>query len=249
MKIVSWNVNGIRATLKKGGFKSLEKEVPDIIGVQETKAQQGQVPAFLEQYPMKLWNSAIRPGYSGTALFMKDEPREVIYGLGIDKHDQEGRVITVDLEKFFLVNVYTPNSQRGLHRLPYRLSWDKDFLQFVKKLEKKRPVLIIGDLNVAHQDIDLFHPHTNHKNPGFTDEERQSFSTLLDAGFIDMFRQFTRAPGHYTWWNPMAQCRARNIGWRIDYTCASEGLQPKIKSSAILPHIFGSDHCPVSVSL
>ncbi|MDO8555898.1 MAG: exodeoxyribonuclease III [Nanoarchaeota archaeon] len=249
MKIISWNVNGIRATLKKGGFKSLEKESPDIIGVQEIKAQQGQVPQFLEQYPVKLWNSAVRPGYSGTALFMKEEPHEVMYGLGMDEHDQEGRVITADLDKFFLVNVYTPNSKRGLARLPYRLSWDHDFLQFVKQLEKKRPVLIVGDLNVAHQEIDLFHPDTNHKNPGFTDEERQSFSTLLDAGFVDMFRQFTKSAGHYTWWNPMAQCRVRNIGWRIDYTCASKSLQSKIKSSTILPHVFGSDHCPVSVSL
>ncbi len=249
MKIVSWNVNGIRACLKKQGFAALIKESPDIIGVQETKAKEGQVGKFLEQYPVKVWNDAVRPGYAGTALFMKETPREVIKGINKEQHDQEGRVITADVGKFFVVNVYTPNSQRGLHRLSYRLAWDQAFGDFVKQLEKKRPVVIIGDLNVAHQEIDLFQPDTNRKNPGYTDEERASFSSFLASGFVDMFRQFNQLPGQYTWWSPMAQCRSRNIGWRIDYTCVSQVLKDKVKSASIFPQVLGSDHCPVSVSL
>ncbi|MDO8556730.1 MAG: exodeoxyribonuclease III [Nanoarchaeota archaeon] len=247
MHIVSWNVNGIRAVLRKNAFAAVEKLSPDVVCVQETKARREQVPDFFHKYPVKLWNSAVKPGYSGVGMFLVEEPKDVLYGLDIAKHDQEGRVITADLGKFFLVNVYTPNSKHGLLRLDYRLSWDADFRDFVSGLKRKKPVLVVGDLNVAHNEIDLAHPKTNRKNPGFSDEERNSFSSLLGKGFVDTFRMFESGPGHYTWWRPMFNARARNMGWRIDYGVCSDSLKSKVVAAPIYPKIFGSDHCPVGV--
>ena len=247
MHIVSWNVNGIRAVLRKNALAAIEKLNPDVVCVQETKARKEQVPDFFTQYPCKLWNSAVKPGYSGTGVFLKEEPDDIIYGLGIEKHDQEGRLIAADMGKFFLVNVYTPNSQHGLLRLEYRLSWDQDFHKFVSNLQKKKPVVVVGDLNVAHTEIDLAHPKTNHNNPGFSDAERQSFSQLLGKGFVDTFRSFESGPGHYTWWRQMFNARARNLGWRIDYGIVSAALVSKVEAAPIYPKIFGSDHCTVGV--
>ena len=245
MKFISWNVNGIRAVIKKGFYDFVDEYNPDIICLQETKAHKDQVELQLDNYPFQYWNSAVKKGYSSTAIFSKIKPIDVFNDIGIKKHDFEGRVITMELKKYYLVTVYTPNSKRELLRLPYRQEWDKDFLKFVKKLEKKKPVIFCGDLNVAHEEIDLKNPTTNHFNPGFTDEERQAFSNIINAGFIDTFREFTEDGDHYTWWSYMFQARKRNIGWRIDYFCISKNLKSQLNKSYILKDVLGSDHAPI----
>ena len=247
MKIISWNVNGIRAVLKKGFYDFLEQYNPDIICLQETKAHKEQVDIDLPKYQYQYWNSAVKKGYSGTAIFSKIEPKSVSYGISIEEHDQEGRVITLEFDQYFLVTVYTPNSKRELLRLDYRMQWDKDFLDYVKNLEKDKPVIFCGDLNVAHTEIDLKNPKTNHFNPGFTDEERSSFTKIVESGFIDTFREFTKEGGHYTWWSYMFQARKRDIGWRIDYFCISKVLKSILLDSLILKDVMGSDHCPVMI--
>mgnify|MGYP001334371097 CR=1 FL=1 len=249
MKIISWNVNGIRAAINKGFYSSMSKVNPDIICLQETKAHKDQVNLILDDYPYKFWNSAQKKGYSGTAIFSKIEPVKHIYDIGIEEHDQEGRVIALEFDSYFLVTVYTPNSKRKLLRLKYRQKWDKDFLKNLKKLEKKKPVIFCGDLNVAHTEIDLKNPKTNKTNPGFTNEERSNFTNIIEAGFIDTFREFTKEGGHYTWWSYMFQARKKDIGWRIDYFCVSKILKKKLNNSTILKDVMGSDHCPVMLEI
>jgi len=249
MKIISWNVNGIRAAINKGFYSSMSKVNPDIICLQETKAHKDQVNLILDDYPYKFWNSAQKKGYSGTAIFSKIEPVKHIYDIGIEEHDQEGRVIALEFDSYFLVTVYTPNSKRKLLRLEYRQKWDKDFLKYLKKLEKKKPVIFCGDLNVAHTEIDLKNPKTNKTNPGFTNEERSNFTNIIEAGFIDTFREFTKDGGHYTWWSYMFQARKKDIGWRIDYFCVSKILKKKLNNSTILKDVMGSDHCPVMLEI
>nr|WP_040942737.1 exodeoxyribonuclease III [Levyella massiliensis] len=249
MKLISWNVNGLRAQVRKGFLEKLEALDPDILCLQEIKLTEGQLELDLENYE-EYYNYAERKGYSGTAIFTKKKPLSVTYGIGIPEHDQEGRVITMAFESFILVTCYTPNSKRGLERLDYRQVWEDAFLAYLKKLEEDKPVVVCGDLNVAHNDIDLANPASNHKNAGFTDEERAKFNQLLDNGFIDTFRYFhpdeTEA---YTWWSNFANSRARNIGWRIDYFLASEALKPRLISAAIHADVMGSDHCPVELQL
>ena len=250
MKIISWNVNGIRAVLKKGFLDFINKTNPDIICIQETKASPEQVDLVLEEYPYKYWNSAIKKGYSGTAIFSKVKPLNVENDLKIEKHDQEGRVICFELENYYLVTVYTPNSKRDLSRLNYRQKeWDIDFLKYLKKLESKKPVIFCGDLNVAHKEIDLKNPKTNKRNAGFTSEEKKGFENYILSGFVDTFRKFNQESGHYTWWSYMFNARARNIGWRIDYFCVSEEIKNKISKSIILPDIMGSDHAPILIEI
>ncbi len=249
LKLISWNVNGLRAQVRKGFLEKLEALDPDILCLQEIKLSEGQLTLDLEHYE-EYYNYAERKGYSGTAIFTKKKPLSVTYGIGIPEHDQEGRVITMAFESFILVTCYTPNSKRGLERLDYRQVWEDAFLAYLKKLEEDKPVVVCGDLNVAHNDIDLANPASNHKNAGFTDEERAKFNQLLDNGFIDTFRYFhpdeTEA---YTWWSNFANSRARNIGWRIDYFLASEALKPRLISAAIHADVMGSDHCPVELQL
>ncbi len=249
MKLISWNVNGLRACLQKG-FMDYFKEVDaDIFCIQESKLQQGQVELDLPGYH-QYWNYAEKKGYSGTAIFAKKEPLSVSYGIGIPEHDQEGRVITMEYPDFYIITVYTPNSQDGLARLSYRMQWEKDFLAYLKKLEEKKPVIFCGDLNVAHKEIDLKNPKTNHKNAGFTDEERACFSALLEAGFIDTFRYFyPDKTGIYSWWSYRFQARAKNAGWRIDYFCVSESLKDRLAGAAIHTEVMGSDHCPVELEI
>ena len=250
MKIISWNVNGIRAVLKKNFMEFMNEHNPDIICLQETKASEEQVDLKLENYPYKYWNSAVKKGYSGTAIFSKYPPVSVENDLKIEKHDMEGRVITFELNNYYLVTVYTPNSKRDLSRLNYRnKEWDVDFLNYLKKLEEKKPVVFCGDLNVAHNEIDLKNPKTNKKNAGFTLEEREGFNNLVDSGFVDTFRIFNSEEGHYTWWSYMFNARARNIGWRIDYFCASNIIKNKITKSIILSEVLGSDHAPILIEI
>jgi len=252
MKLVSWNVNGIRAAVKKGFLDYMAKVDADVICLQETKAHPGDVQhvGWVAGYTPH-WYSAVKKGYSGTVIFTRKAPLKVACGIGLPGHDDEGRVITAEFADFYLVNVYQPNSQRGLTRLKYRTEeWDPAFLGFLRKLEKKgKPVVFCGDLNVAHTEIDLTNPKTNRRNAGFTDEERTNFSTLLAKGFVDTFREFEKGPGHYTWWSQMMNCRARNIGWRVDYFVASEKLRPALKRAWISPEVMGSDHCPVGLEL
>lgn len=252
MKIVSWNVNGIRAALRKGAMDYFATGGADVICLQETKAHPGDVQhvAWPKGYET-FWNSAVKKGYSGTAVFTRVKPLKVSEGIGASDHDNEGRVLTVEFPDYYLVNVYQPNSQRGLTRLDYRTKeWDAAFLKYLHKLEKKgKPVVFCGDLNVAHMEIDLTNPKTNRRNAGFTDEERANFTQLLDRGFVDTFREFEKGPGHYTWWSQMMNCRARNIGWRVDYFVASHKLKPALKRAWISPEIMGSDHCPVGLEL
>ena len=245
MKFISWNVNGIRAVIKKGFYDFINEYNPDIICIQETKAHKEQVDLILPDYPYQYWNSAVKKGYSSTAIFSKKKPLNIINDMGIEEHDQEGRVIALEFEEYYLVTVYTPNSKRELLRLDYRKIWDKDFLTYMKKLEKVKPVIFCGDLNVAHTEIDLKNPKTNHSNPGFTDEERGGFTDIVNNGFIDTFREFNKEGGHYTWWSYMFQARTKDIGWRIDYFCISKSLRSKLKSSYILKDIMGSDHAPI----
>ncbi len=252
MKLVSWNVNGLRAVLKKGFLDFMGKCGADVICLQETKAHPGDVQHVV--WPggyQPIWNSADKKGYSGTAIFTRVKPLSVSLGLGLTKHDREGRVIAAEFRDFTLVNVYQPNSQRGLTRLAYRTEeWDPAFLSFLKRLGRKgKPVAFCGDLNVAHADIDLANPRTNRRNAGFTDEERANFSRLLDNGYVDTFRAFVPGPGHYTWWSQMSDCRARNIGWRVDYFVVVERLRTALKGARIHPDVMGSDHCPVDLEL
>lgn len=252
MKIISWNVNGLRSVLKKGNlfFDFLKKENPDVLCLQETKAMREQVDLTLEDYPFQYWNSASKKGYSGTAVFSKVQPSNVLYDMGIPEHDEEGRVITLEFEDFYLVVVYTPNSQRGLARLDYRKKWDEDFLKHLKKLEASKPVVFAGDLNVAHTEIDLANPKANYnKVAGYTQTEIDGFQNYLDNGFVDTFREFDKSPERYTYWGYMFNARDKNIGWRIDYFCVSESLKPRVKDSFILPEVLGSDHCPVGIIL
>jgi len=249
MKLVSWNVNGIRAVLKKGFIESLHTLKADVVCLQETKAHPDQVDLLLPEYEYKFWNSAEKKGYAGTAIFSKIKPLSVTYDMGMEEHDTEGRVIVAEYSEFFLVNVYTPNAKRELLRLEYRQQWDKDFRAYLKRLDEKKPVIFCGDLNVAHKEIDIKNPTSNKRNPGFTDEERQGMTEHLGAGFIDSFRHFTDEPGHYTWWSYMFHARTRNIGWRIDYFCISNRIKDTLVSASIHPDIHGSDHCPVSVEI
>lgn len=247
MKIISWNVNGIRSVMKKGFSDIIQKLNPDILCLQETKAPKEGMRLDFPSYT-EYWNNAVKPGYSGTLILSREKPLSVTNNLGVAKHDQEGRVMTAEYPDFYLVNVYVPNSKRELERLPYReKEWDVDFLAYLKNLEKLKPVITCGDFNVAHQEIDLANPKTNLRTHGFTVEERVGFENLVTAGLIDTFREFTREGGHYTWWSPMGNCRTKNIGWRIDYFLISRALKPRLKSSRILKEILGSDHCPVEL--
>ena len=249
MKFVSWNVNGIRACVQKGFLDFFKEADADIFCIQETKMQEGQLTLELDGYH-QYWNSAVKKGYSGTAIFTKKEPVSVSYGIGIEEHDQEGRVITLEFEDFYFITVYTPNSQSKLKRLDYRMKWESDFLSYLKKLEERKPVVFCGDLNVAHTEIDLKNPKTNRKNAGFTDEERQKFTELLEAGFIDTFRYFyPDKEGIYSWWSYRFKAREKNAGWRIDYFCVSEGLKDRLKGAKILTDVYGSDHCPVILEM
>lgn len=249
MKLFSWNVNGLRASIKKGFIEKALQMDADIICLQETKMQQGQAEVDLPEY-LEYWNSAIKKGYSGTAIFTKQAPIEAHYGIGDENHDQEGRVITLEFETFYLVNVYTPNAQPELARLDYRMAWEDAFREYLITLDKKKPVIICGDLNVAHNEIDLANPDTNHKNPGFSDEERGKMTQLLNAGFSDTFRTlYPDTKAAYTWWSFRSNARARNVGWRIDYFIVSSCLMPKVKDAVIYPDIDGSDHCPVGLLL
>ena len=249
MKFISWNVNGVRAALKKGFSEYFSSQNADFFCIQETKAKKEQVDEKWAKNYFSFWNSAEKPGYSGTAIFSKKEPLEAIYGIGISEHDKEGRVITLKYDDFFLVNVYTPNSQNELKRLSYRKDWDSSFLSYVLNLEKTLPVIICGDLNVAHKEIDLARPKQNIKNPGFSLEEREGFNKIIASGFIDTFREFEIGEGYYSWWSYRARARERNIGWRIDYWCISHQLRERLRSASIMNGIMGSDHCPVTIEL
>ena len=249
MRLYSWNVNGLRAAIKKGFLDWFEATQPDILCLQETKAHPEQVELDLPGYTLH-WNSAEKKGYSGTLMISRLPLLSVSNGLGKKKHDSEGRVITAELDNFFLVNVYTPNSQRELGRLDYRTrEWDPEFRRHLKRLEKTKPVVFCGDLNVSHQEIDLARPGPNRGNAGFTDEERATFSELLDSGFVDTFREFEKGGGHYSWWSYMGRSREKNVGWRLDYFGASRALRPRLVAAGILPEVMGSDHCPVWVEL
>lgn len=249
MKFISWNVNGIRACLKKGFEEYFQEADADIFCIQETKCQEGQVELTLPRYH-QYWNSAVRKGYSGTAVFAKKEPLSVSYGIGIEEHDQEGRVITLEYEDFYFVTVYTPNSQNELARLSYRMDWERDFLEYLTRLEERKPVVWCGDLNVAHQEIDLKNPKTNRKNAGFTDEERACFTKVLESGFIDTFRYFyPDQEGIYSWWSYRFRAREKNAGWRIDYFLVSSSLQEKLVDAKIHTQVLGSDHCPVELDI
>lgn len=249
MKLISWNVNGIRACVGKG-FQEFFKEVDaDIFCIQESKMQAGQLDLELTGYH-QYWNYAEKKGYSGTAVFTKNEPMSVVNGIGIEEHDKEGRVITLEFEDFYMVTVYTPNSQNELARLDYRMVWEQEFLSYLKKLEEAKPVIVCGDMNVAHREIDLKNPKTNRKNAGFTDEERERFSILLDNGFIDTYRYFyPDQEGIYSWWSYRFKAREKNAGWRIDYFLVSEILKDKLKDAKILTQVMGSDHCPVELDM
>ncbi|NLX64732.1 MAG: exodeoxyribonuclease III [Clostridiaceae bacterium] len=246
-KLISWNVNGLRAVLGKGFLDFFDSEQPDILCLQETKITEGQLDLELEGYE-SYYNYAEKKGYSGTAVFTRIKPLNVTYGIGIDKHDNEGRVITLEFDKCYLVNVYAPNSQRELVRLPYRMEWEDDFRAYLVSLDRIKPVIFCGDLNVAHKEIDLKNPNANRRNAGFTDEERNKFTELLEAGFIDTFRYFyPDKTGAYTWWSYMFKARQNNAGWRIDYFCVSESLKDKIRDAVIHSDVMGSDHCPVGL--
>lgn len=249
MKCISWNVNGIRACVKKGFLDFFKEADADIFCIQETKMQEGQLDLELDGYE-QYWNYAVKKGYSGTAVFTKERPLAVTYGMAIEEHDQEGRVITLEYEDFYFVTVYTPNSQSELARLDYRMTWEDDFLAYLKGLEEKKPVVFCGDLNVAHKEIDLKNPKTNRKNAGFTDEERGKFTDLLVAGFTDTFRYlYPDVEGIYSWWSYRFSARAKNAGWRIDYFCVSDCLKDKIEDAKILTDVMGSDHCPIELDI
>ena len=246
-KMISWNVNGLRACMGKGFIETMNSLDADIFCIQESKLQEGQIDLDLPGYH-QYWNYAEKKGYSGTAMFTKEEPMSVTLGIGMEEHDKEGRVITAEFPEYYVVTCYTPNSQEGLKRLDYRMEWEDAFLSYLKKLEEKKPVVFCGDLNVAHTEIDLKNPKTNRKNAGFTDEERGKFSALLEAGFIDTYRYFyPDKEGVYSWWSYRFSARAKNAGWRIDYFCVSQALKDRLESADIHTEIMGSDHCPVEL--
>lgn len=249
MKLISWNVNGIRACLNKG-FKEFFEEInADIFCIQETKCQKGQIDLEFDEYT-SYWNSAEKKGYSGTAVFTKIKPLNVTYGIGIEEHDKEGRVITLEFEDFYLVNVYTPNSKRELERLDYRQIWEDEMRKYLLKLNENKPVVMCGDLNVAHKEIDLKNPSSNRRNAGFTDEERNKMTELLNAGFLDTFRYFyPDKTGEYSWWSYMRKARENNAGWRIDYFIVSKDMEKRLKDAKIYQEIMGSDHCPVGLEI
>ncbi|MDD6213095.1 MAG: exodeoxyribonuclease III [Clostridiales bacterium] len=248
-KMISWNVNGLRACVGKGFLEYMKETDADIFCLQETKLQAGQIDLELSGY-CQYWNYAEKKGYSGTAVFTKEEPLSVSYGMGIEKHDHEGRLITLEFPSYYLITCYTPNSQNELARLPYRMEWEDDFRRYLKEKEKIKPVILCGDLNVAHEEIDLKNPKTNRKNAGFSDEERGKFSELLDAGFVDTFRYFyPDLEGIYSWWSYRFRAREKNAGWRIDYFCVSESIKDKLVSASIHTEVMGSDHCPVELCL
>ena len=249
MKLISWNVNGIRACLNKGFLDFFNKENADIFCIQETKMQEGQIELKLEGY-YQYWNSAEKKGYSGTAIFTKVKPLKVFYGMGIEEHDKEGRVITLEFDKFYMVNVYTPNSKRELERLEYRMVWEDEFRKYLLKLNETKPVIMCGDLNVAHEEIDLKNPKTNRHNAGFTDEERNKMTELLKSGFTDSFRYlYPEKENIYSWWSYMFHEREKNAGWRIDYFIVSKSIETQIKEATIYTEILGSDHCPVGLEI
>ena len=249
MKLISWNVNGLRAVMNKGFKEFFESIDADAICLQETKLQEGQIEFAPEGY-YTYWNSAVKKGYSGTVIFTKAKPINVTYGIGIEEHDQEGRVITAEYESFYLVDCYTPNSQRELTRLDYRMKWEDDFRKYLEELNQKKPVILCGDLNVAHNEIDLKNPKTNRHNAGFTDEERNKMTELLDSGFTDTFRYlYPTKENCYTWWSYMFNARANNAGWRIDYFIVSKSIEHKVNEATIYSETLGSDHCPVGLEI
>lgn len=249
MKLISWNVNGLRAAITKGFNDFFEEESADIFCIQETKMQPGQAEINFEGYK-QYWNSAVKKGYSGTAVFTKIEPLKVTYGIGIQEHDQEGRVITLEFEEFYLVNCYTPNAKRELERLDYRMIWEDEFRKYLIDLDKKKPVILCGDLNVAHKEIDLKNPKTNVGNAGFTNEERGKMTELLNAGFVDSFRYlYPEKENAYTWWSYMFHAREKNVGWRIDYFITSKSIEKNIKEATIYSEVYGSDHCPIGITV
>ena len=248
MKFISWNVNGLRACVGKDFEQSFRQLDADFFCLQETKMQEGQLDLQFEGYT-SYWNYAEKKGYSGTAIYTRHKPLSVTYGIGIDEHDHEGRVITLEMEDFYLVTVYTPNSQDGLRRLDYRMTWETDFLAYLKRLDSQKPVIVCGDLNVAHQEIDLKNPKTNRRNAGFTDEEREKMSILLDNGFTDTFRFLHPEEVTYSWWSYRFKAREKNAGWRIDYFLISDRLRPQLSGASIHTEILGSDHCPVELNL
>lgn len=249
MKLIAWNVNGLRAILRKGFLEYLERESPDVLCLQETRVGPDDCGQLWPVAYTTHWNMGRKKGYSGTAIFTRRKPLSVTRGIGVPAHDDEGRVLTAEYEDLFVVNVYVPNSQRELTRLEYRQSWDRAFLKYVRLLEKRKPVVFCGDFNVAHTEIDLANPKSNKGEHGFTDEERAGFSAFLRAGFIDTLREFEKGPGQYTWWSPRANARARNIGWRLDYVLISASLRPRLKRAFIQASVPGSDHCPVGIEL
>lgn len=249
MKLISWNVNGLRAVLKKNFYEFVNEESPDILCLQETKMQEGQAEVELPDYH-KYWCSAEKKGYSGTLTLTKEKPLNVTYNMGIEKHDHEGRIVNCEFPDFYLVNVYVPNSQNELARLDYRMEWEDDFLSYIKELEKEKSVIICGDMNVAHKEIDLKNPKTNRRNAGFTDEEREKMSILQDSGLIDTFRYFyPDKEGMYSWWSFRGNARANNTGWRIDYFLVSGALEGRLKKADILMDVYGSDHCPITLEI
>ena len=249
MKLISWNVNGLRAVMKKNFYEFIKEASPDILCLQETKMQEGQAEVELPDYH-KYWCSAEKKGYSGTLTLTKEKPLNVTYNMGIEKHDHEGRIVNCEFPDFYLVNVYVPNSQNELARLDYRMEWEDDFLGYIKELEKEKPVIICGDMNVAHKEIDLKNPKTNRRNAGFTDEEREKMSILQDSGLIDTFRYFyPDKEGMYSWWSFRGNARANNTGWRIDYFLVSGALEGRLKSADILMDVYGSDHCPITLEI
>ena len=248
MNLISWNISGLRAVLKKGFIGFVKDENPDILCLQETKIDDSfhmNIPGYNYSY----FNHAQKKGYSGTAIFSKTKPSSVIYGIKHEEHDKEGRFITAEFDRFYLVNVYTPNSKRDLTRLPYRINWDKAFLRYIESLDKKKPVVLCGDLNVAHKEIDIANPKANRNNAGFTDAEKADFENILSSGFIDTFRVFNDQPRQYTYWIYFANARTRNIGWRIDYFIISKSLKDKLKDAYILSKVLGSDHCPIGIKI
>lgn len=249
MKLISWNVNGLRACVGKGFLDYFKEQQADIFCLQETKLQEGQIELELDGYH-QYWNYAEKKGYSGTAIFTKEKPISVHYGIGIEEHDKEGRVITLEFEKFYMITVYTPNSQEKLARLDYRIKWEEDFKNYLLELDKKKPVIVCGDLNVAHKEIDLKNPKTNRKNAGFSDEEREKMTKLLESGFVDSFRYFyPNKTDIYSWWSYRFSARAKNAGWRIDYFLVSDRIKENMKGAEIHTEILGSDHCPVLLNI
>ena len=249
MKLISWNVNGIRACVNKGFIDFFKEQNADIFCIQETKCQEGQIDLEFDGYK-SFWNSAEKKGYSGTCIFTKKEPISVSYGIGIEEHDKEGRVITLEFDKFYMVDIYTPNSKRELERLDYRCIWEDEIRKYLLNLNKQKPVIMCGDLNVAHKEIDLKNPKTNRGNAGFTDEERQKMTELLSAGFTDSFRYlYPDLTDQYSWWSYMGRAREKNIGWRIDYFIVSNDISKNIQDAYIYPEVFGSDHCPVGLKI